>query len=227
MRGPYGYYVQLGPTDPDAETKPKRAAWPKSVPVATAELDTALKLLSLPRQLGAHPETGKAVEANIGPFGPYVKHDGAFKSIPKAENIHEISLQRAVELLAAPRSERGAGGKQLGMHPEDQKPVTLMSGRYGPYVKHGRINATVPRDYEPATLTLEQGLEILAAKSAKSPSTEKTSKGTRTRATTTKRPSRAQPEQAAPAAAAAAKRASRVATKKKAPARAPAKRRRD
>ena len=192
MRGPYGFYVQLGPTEPDTKTKPKRAAWPKNVPVASADLDTALKLLSLPRQLGSHPQTAKPVEANIGPFGPYVKHDGAYKSIPKSDSVYDISLQRAVELLAAPKSERVAAGKQLGAHPDDQKPVTLMSGRYGPYVKHGRINATVPRDYDPEALTLEQGLEILAAKSAKAaPSaTRGAARGSQARAAAAKRPSR-------------------------------------
>jgi len=172
MRGPYGFYVQLGPTEPNADTKPKRAAWPKNIPVATADLDTALKLLSLPRQLGVHPQSGKPVEANIGPFGPYVKHDGGYKSIPKSDSVYDITLARAVELLAAPKSARGAAGKPLGTHPEDQKPITLMSGRYGPYVKHGQVNATVPRDYDSDSLTFEQALEILAAKSAKAaPST--------------------------------------------------------
>ena len=167
MRGPYGYYVQLGPTDPKAEAKPKRAAWPKNTPVVAADLPTALKLLALPRQLGPHPQTGKMVEANVGPFGPYIRHDGAYKSIPKSDSVYDIALPRAVELLAMPKSERGAPGKRLGPHPQDQQPVVLLSGRYGPYVKHGRVNATVPKDYDPATLTLEQALAILAAKQAK------------------------------------------------------------
>jgi DNA topoisomerase-1 len=167
MRGPYGYYVQLGPTNPKAEAKPKRAAWPKNTPVITADLDTALKLLALPRQLGNHPQTGKLVEANIGPFGPYVKHDGAYKSIPKSDSVYDIALERAVELLSAPKTARGAPGKQLGLHPQDQQPVVLLSGRYGPYVKHAGINATVGPDYDSAQLTLEQALAILAAKQAK------------------------------------------------------------
>ena len=100
LKGPYGFYVQIGPTPEDKTIKPKRAAWPKNIPATSADLDTALKMLALPRQLGAHPETGKPVEANIGRFGPYVKHDGMFKSIPKAENVHEIALDRAVQLLA-------------------------------------------------------------------------------------------------------------------------------
>jgi DNA topoisomerase-1 len=164
MRGPYGYYVQLGPTDPKAKSKPKRAAWPKKAAIATADLDTALKLLALPRELGQHPQTGMPVLANIGPFGPYVKHDGAYKSIPKSDSVYDIALDRAVELLSTPKTARGPAGKHLGLHPQDQQPVALLSGRYGPYVKHGRVNATVPQEYDPAALTLEQALAILAAK---------------------------------------------------------------
>ena len=187
MRGPYGYYVQLGPTDPKSKSKPKRAAWPKKTPVTTADLDTALKLLALPRQLGQHPQTGKPVSANIGPFGPYVKHDGAYKSIPKSDSVYDIALERAVELLSAPKSARGPGGKHLGLHPQDRQPVALLSGRYGPYVKHGRVNATVSQDYDPTTLTLEQALAILAAKQAK------TKKGTKPKAGSTKADSTGRP----------------------------------
>ena len=191
MRGPYGYYVQLGPTDPKAKSKPKRAAWPKKAPIATAELDTALKLLALPRELGQHPQSGMPVLANIGPFGPYVKHDGAYKSIPKSDSVYDIELARAVELLAAPKTARGPSGKNLGPHPRDQQPVALLSGRYGPYVKHGRINATVPQDYDPAALTLEQAVAILEAKQGNSgKSTKSKGKSTNARKST---PSAASP----------------------------------
>ncbi len=170
LKGPYGHYVQLGQTNKDAKEKPKRAAWTKSVPVPTEASAEAfalsLKLLSLPRQLGAHPETGKPVEANIGRFGPYVKHDGMFKSIPKAENVHEISLGRAVELLAEKKA-AGGGGRPLGAHPEDKKTVAVYSGRYGPYVKHGKTNATIPASADPEKITLEEAVALLAAKSKK------------------------------------------------------------
>jgi len=195
MRGPYGYYVQLGPTGAKSEAKPRRAAWPKNVPVATAELEVALKLLSLPRQLGNHPQTDKPVEASIGPFGPYVKHDGAYKSIPKSESVYDIALDRAVELLAAPKTARAAAGKPLGVHPSDQKPVALLSGRYGPYVKHGKLNATVPQDYDPEKLTLEEALEILAAKQVKG------AKGANSKARTAKARAGKAPEATAGAAA--------------------------
>jgi DNA topoisomerase-1 len=167
LKGPYGYYAQLGPTVEGAKTKPRRASWPSNVPVSTADLDTALKVLSLPRDLGLHPETNKPVEANVGRFGPYVKHDNTYKSIPKSESVYDITLARAVELLAQPKSGQGGGGRHLGLHPIDQKPVAVLDGRYGPYVKHGNINVTVPSDMDPATLTLDDAVDLLAEKAAK------------------------------------------------------------
>jgi DNA topoisomerase I len=170
LKGPYGHYVQIGQTIKDAKEKPKRAAWSKNVPVPTEAsadaLALALKLLSLPRQLGMHPETGKPVEASIGRFGPYLKHDGMFKSIPKADNVHDIALARAIQLLAEKKA-GGMGGRALGAHPEDGRSVAVHSGRYGPYVKHGKINATIPPSTDPAKLTLQEAVELLAAKSAK------------------------------------------------------------
>jgi len=166
LKGPYGFYVQLGQTPQDRTVKPKRAAWPKNIPAASADLDTALKLLALPRQLGLHPETGKPIEASIGRFGPYLKHDGMFKSIPKADNVHDIALARALQLLAEKKA-GGTGGRALGAHPEDGRSVVVHNGRYGPYVKHGKINATIPPSADPAKLTLEEAVELLATKSAK------------------------------------------------------------
>ncbi len=167
LKGPYGFYVQLGPTPEDKTQKPKRAAWPKNIPVASADLDTALKMLALPRQLGDHPESGKPVETNIGRFGPYVKHDGMFKSIPKAESVHDITLTRAVELLAEKKA-AGGGGRSLGAHPQDKRSIAVHSGRYGPYVKHGKINATIPDSIDPAKITLEEALALISAKTTKS-----------------------------------------------------------
>ncbi|HKB82772.1 MAG TPA: DNA topoisomerase, partial [Burkholderiales bacterium] len=175
LKGPYGFYVQLGPTPEDKTKKPKRAAWPKNIPVAAADLDTALKLLALPRKLGEHPESGKVVEANIGRFGPYVKHDGMFKSIPKAESVHDITLARGVELLAEKKA-AGGGGRSLGAHPEDNRSVAVHSGRYGPYVKHGKVNATIPASIDPEKITLDEALEILSAKTAKSGKPAKSAK---------------------------------------------------
>jgi DNA topoisomerase-1 len=123
-------------------------------------------LLSLPRDLGTHPVSGKKVIVNIGRFGPYVGHDGKFKSIPRADNIFDISLGRAVELLAQAR-EGNTVLRVLGDHPDDKTSVEICSGRYGPYVRHGKINATLPKGVSPDTITLEEALELIAAKAAK------------------------------------------------------------
>jgi DNA topoisomerase-1 len=170
LKGPFGYYVQLGPTTEG--TKPRRAKWPPEWPTpreASPEtLEKALRLLSLPRMLGLHPQTNKPVEASIGRFGPYVKHDGAFKSIPKSDSVYDIGLERAIELLAQPKTQRGGdGGRALGLHPIDHKPVQVLDGRYGPYVKHGNVNVTVPSDMDAATLTLDDAVDLLAEKAAK------------------------------------------------------------
>jgi DNA topoisomerase I len=166
LRGPYGYYVQLGEIEEGAKAKPKRVSWPKELPLEHVDLDTALKLLALPRELGTHPETGKSVIVNIGRFGPYIGHDGKFKSIPKGDDIFSITLDRAVELLSQARSSSMVL-RELGRHPDDQKPVEICNGRYGPYVRHGKINATLPKDMSPDEITLEDALVLIKAKAAK------------------------------------------------------------
>ena len=172
LSGPYGPYVQIGET-PEAgskEKKPKRAAWPKGTPIpmeANEEnLALALKALSLPRLLGNHPESGKAVDVNIGRFGPYIRHDGGFKSIPKTDSVYDIDLARAVQLLAE-KSNSPNAGRSLGQHPEDNKAVTVKSGRYGPYIKYGTVNVTIPKDFDPEKITLEEALPLIEAKAGK------------------------------------------------------------
>ena len=166
LQGPYGPYIQLG--EPEGEKKPKRVSVPKTIAPDSVTLDTALELLALPRDLGAHPETGKKVHAAIGRFGPYVSHDGHFKSIPKDESVFNIGLDRAVALLKEPKVFSGRGAlKVLGKHPADGQPVALYSGKYGPYVKHGKVNATLPDKDAINTVTLEEAVELLAAKSKK------------------------------------------------------------
>ena len=172
LRGPYGYYVQLGEVVEGDKTKPKRVSWPKELPLEQASLDNALKLLQLPRELGAHPETGKKVIANIGRFGPYLVHDGKFKSIPRSDSIFNIRLDRAVELLAQAK----AGNtvlRTLGEHPDDKAAVEIRIGRYGPYARHGKINATLTRDVSPDEITLEEALALIDAKAAKGSVTSK------------------------------------------------------
>jgi DNA topoisomerase-1 len=167
LRGPYGHYVQLGEVEEGAKTKPKRVSWQKEFPLEQADLATALKLLSLPREVGTHPETGKKVIVNIGRFGPYIGHDGKFKSIPRTDSIFDIGLERAVELLAQAKTGGNTVLRTLGEHPDDKAPIEVCSGRYGAYVRHGKINATLPKDITPEAVTLDEALELIAAKAAK------------------------------------------------------------
>jgi DNA topoisomerase-1 len=166
LKGPYGHYVQLGEVIEGEKAKPKRVSWPKEMPVDQADLTSALKLLSLPRDLGLHPESNKKVIVNIGRFGPYVGHDGKFKSIPRTDSIFDIELARAVELLAQAR-DNNTVLRTLGDHPEDKASVEICSGRYGPYARHGKINATLPKGVSPEAITLEEALELIAAKAAR------------------------------------------------------------
>lgn len=178
LRGPYGYYVQLGEVVEGEKKKPRRMSWPKEVLPENADLAAALKLLELPKELGNHPETGKKVIVNIGRFGPYVGHDGKFKSIPKTESVFTIELDRAVALLAEARTSNTVL-RELGVHPDDKKPVDVCNGRYGPYVRHGKVNATLPKDVSPEEITLEEALSLLAARVAKGPVASKKKAGSK------------------------------------------------
>ena len=164
-KGPYGYYVQLGQAA--AGGKPKRVKLPKTVGPEEVDLKTALGFLALPRQVGQHPESGHEITAGIGRYGPYLRHDGHYVSLRGEDDVLTIGLNRAVALVkdAAPR--RRAQGRELGAHPEDGKPVTLRSGRYGPYVAHNRISASLPKDKSADDLTLEEAVALIAAKAAK------------------------------------------------------------
>lgn len=174
LQGPFGWYFQLG--EAQGEKKPKRVSLPKNIAPESATLEVALKMLALPRDLGPHPESGKKVVAAIGRFGPYVNHDGQFKSIPKDENVFDITLERAVALLNEPRSPGGRGAlRVLGKHPEDGQTVALYSGRYGPYVKHGKVNATIPDKDAIDIFSLEEAIPLLAARS-KSPKKARTTR---------------------------------------------------
>jgi len=170
-KGPYGVYVQLGePKGPKGKEKPPRVSLPKDFAPAEVTLKMALALLALPRTVGAYPETGEAILAGIGRYGPYVKHQSTYRNIPDGEDVLTIGLNRAVALIAeAPARRRGGAGsgKEIGSHPSDSKPVTLHSGRYGPYVKHGRTIASLPKGESDQNLSFERALELLAAKAEK------------------------------------------------------------
>jgi DNA topoisomerase I len=165
-KGPYGHYVQLGP---DGEDRPKRVAVPKSLKPADTDLETALRLLALPRTLGRHPDTGEAIIAGIGRFGPYIKHRATFKSLAPDDDVLNIGLNRAVVLLADTPAESRRGPqvlRELGEHP-DGGTVALCRGRYGPYVSHAGVFASLPRSADPDAFSLEQAVQLLAAQQKK------------------------------------------------------------
>jgi DNA topoisomerase-1 len=173
LNGPYGPYLQLGMPEEGDKKKPKRISIPKDIALADVNLEVAQKLIALPRDLGSHPETGKKIVANIGRFGPYVNHDGKFKSIPRSDSVFEIDFNRAIELLAQANS-GPAPLKELGEHPTAGGAVAVYSGRYGPYVQHGKIRATLSKSQEPESLTMEEAVELIAAKAAKEAPAKKT-----------------------------------------------------
>ena len=190
-RGPFGAYIQLGPApggekeeEPAAKTdekpkkgkktakaeaapKPKRVSLPKGMAPADVDLDTALKLLALPRTVGPHPETQQEIQAGIGRFGPYLKHGPVYKSLPPDDDVLTIGLNRAVVLLGEAAKKASTPGRELGAHPKTGKPVTLGAGRFGPYVKHASLYASIPKGVEPDSVTLAQALEWLDAKAVK------------------------------------------------------------
>ncbi|MEM6413852.1 MAG: type I DNA topoisomerase [Pseudomonadota bacterium] len=181
--GRFGPYVQLGHEDKEKKEKPKRTGIPKGWAVDEVDFEKAMKLLTLPRQIGPHPEDGEPIEANLGRFGPYVKHGKIYANLPDVNELFEVGINRAVALIeekkANPRAGRGAAAKplkELGDHPETGKPVNVMNGRYGPYVKHEKTNATLPQGVEPDTVTLEQALELIAEREKKKPTKKKTAK---------------------------------------------------
>ena len=197
--GPYGPYVQLGDEGEEedssesnakkqAKAKPKRASLPKGVTLDNVTLDQAVGLLALPRLLGDHPDTGGKVEAGLGRFGPYVVHshgkDKDFRSLKTSDDVLTVDLPRALELLSQPKRGKGSNKsaktplREMGPHPVDREPVSIYDGPYGPYVKHGKVNASLPEGVEPADLTMEQAIEALAAKAGTRGTAKGAAKGT-------------------------------------------------
>ena len=165
LTGRYGPYVQLGENTEDKK-KPRRVSLPKGLSVDQVDLETALKILSLPRTLGQHPETGKDIKAGIGRYGPFVVHDGTFASLKKTDNVLDVTLERALELLSQSKKKGKSSSvlKELGSHPGDGKEIRVMTGRYGPYIKHGKKNISLPKSVEPDNITLEEAVELIAKK---------------------------------------------------------------
>jgi DNA topoisomerase-1 len=170
--GRFGPYVQLG-----EGKEAKRASIPKDVD--DFDLEWALKLLSLPRIVGAHPETGKEIEAAIGRYGPYLRHDGKYGKLSSTQEVFDVGMNRAVDILAQAADRKGGGRgkaepiKTLGEHPTSGGEMKVMPGRYGPYVTDGTTNATIPKDMKPEDLTDAQAIELIDARVAKGPAKKK------------------------------------------------------
>jgi DNA topoisomerase I len=170
--GRFGAYVQLGPDSEKGGQKPKRASIPKGWSAEELDLEAALRLLSLPRAIGPHPETGQTISAGIGRYGPFVEHQGKYANLDSVDEVFTVGPNRAISLLA---EKQGRGGgrvaasalKELGDHPTLGGKVTVRSGRFGSYVNNGKVNATLPRALRPEDVTMEQAVALLAEKESK------------------------------------------------------------
>jgi DNA topoisomerase-1 len=196
--GRFGPYLQLGEAEKGGE-KPKRASLPKGVAPDDVDLARALALLSLPREVGRHPEDGEPIKAGIGRFGPYVQHGKIFANLEPGDDVLNIGLNRAVTLIAekvakGPRARRFGSdpGRALGDHPTKGGTIVVKSGRYGPYVSHEGINATLPQDKAPETITLDEAVALIDARA------ERTGGGS-ARRTRPRKPKRAPAATAKPA----------------------------
>jgi DNA topoisomerase-1 len=186
--GRFGPYLQLG-EGTDGE-KPKRASLPKGVAPEDMALDRAIALLSLPREVGLHPEDGQPIKAGIGRYGPYVQHDKTYANLEDGDDVFHIGLNRAVTLIAEKKAKPSKGrrfgadpGRALGDHPAKGGPIVAKKGRYGPYVSHNGVNATLPSDKTPENVTLEEAVALIDARADRSGPT------TRARPRKAKRPS--------------------------------------
>jgi DNA topoisomerase I len=170
--GRFGPYLQLG--EAVEGEKPKRAGLPKGVSPDDIDLSRALGLLSLPREIGKHPDDGEPILAGVGRFGPYVQHGKTYANLTTGDDVLTVGLNRAVTLIEekkakGPRKGRfGADpGRSLGEHPDKGGPIVVKSGRYGPYVSHGGVNATLTSDLTPEAITLEQAVGLIEARAAR------------------------------------------------------------
>jgi DNA topoisomerase-1 len=185
--GRFGPYVQRGEATKEAP-RPPRASLPKGWTKGDMDLDKALQLLNLPREIGPHPEDGVMIEAGLGRYGPFIKHGSTYANIKDVDEVFTIGMNRAMEELAK-KAARGGGRtraaatplKELGEHPTEGGPVNVMDGRYGPYIKFGKINATLPKDVEPGDVTMDMAVALIAEKSAKAPKKRAAKKTTKSK----------------------------------------------
>ena len=175
--GRFGPYVQLG-----EDKEPKRSSLPKGWEPASLDLEKALKLLSLPREVGLHPETKEPITAGIGRYGPFVQSGGKYANLPDVEEVFTVGANRAVDLLAAKAAGGGRFGRQgaapaaIQTFEHADGPITVRAGRYGPYVNQGKVNATLPKEVTPEAVTLEQAVELITARAAATGKSTKTAK---------------------------------------------------
>jgi DNA topoisomerase-1 len=225
--GRFGTYLQLGEQAPTVKPpkgekavkpeKPKRASLPKGVAPEDIDLDKALALLALPREVGKSPEDGEPIMAGVGRFGPYVKHGKVYASLEEGDDVLTVGLNRAITLIADkianPKKGRRFGadpGKALGEHPDKGGPIVVKNGRFGPYVSHNGVNATLTGDKTPDTVTLDEAVVLLDARAAMMGNSPKgrraagrknaSGKATASRAAKPKKPAAAKPKKAAVAA---------------------------
>ena len=159
-RGPYGLYAQQGENGEDKKHKPRRTSLPRGMDGDQITLEQALGLLSLPREIGLHPETGEAIQAGIGRFGPYVRMGAIYGSLDRDDDVLAIGINRAVDLIAR----KMASVRTVGTHPADKELIAVRKGRFGPYVQHGKTVANLPRGVMMEEITLDQAVALLAEK---------------------------------------------------------------
>jgi DNA topoisomerase-1 len=208
--GRFGPYVQRG----DGK-EAKRSSLPKGWKPEDIDYEKAMALISLPRDIGKHPESGKMISAGIGRYGPFLLHDGGYANLETVEDVFSIGLNRAVTVIAE-KAAKGPGGrgrtaaaalKELGEHPDGGGAITVRDGKYGPYVNWGKVNATLPKGTDPQALTVEEAVALITAKAGKAPAAK----------------SKAKPKAKAKAAASDDAKPAKAAAKPKAKAKAPAK----
>jgi DNA topoisomerase I len=219
--GRFGPYLQLG--EAAGDEKPKRSSIPKGIDAATIDLEKALQLLGLPREVGPHPETGTMITAGLGRYGPFILHDGTYANVESIEDVFTIGINRAVTLIAEKKA--GKGGrfgraaqktvlKDMGEHPIEGGKIEVLDGRYGPYVSHNKVNATVPKGTEPTSLTIDDAVRLLAERVAKGGGKKKPARKAAAKKATSKASKTAAKPAAKPKAAKKAKPAKKAKTAK-------------
>ena len=164
-KGRYGLYLEI--SNEDEDVKPKRASLPKNEDLDKMTIERALLLLSLPRTVGINPETGNPILAAIGKYGPYVQTNRTFASLASIDDVFTVGLNHAISLLAE-KEKKGKKNeiKSLGEHPVSKSIITVMTGKYGPYIKIDKTNVTIPKNIEPELITLEEALKLIEEKKA-------------------------------------------------------------